>query len=62
MKRYYHPSYSSFFITENGDIYNAGGTGKKIKGSIVNGYKRISMTKRRKPNQYSSACVYLGSF
>ena len=43
MKRYYHPSYSSFFITENGDIYNAGGTGKKLKGSIVNGYKRISI-------------------
>ena len=46
MAKYYHPSYSRFFTTDNGGIYNSK-TGKELIGTLSkNGYIRISIRPR----------------
>ena len=48
MAKYYHPSYSSFFTTDNGGIYNSR-TGKELIGTMSkNGLVRISIRPRGK--------------
>ena len=46
MAKYYHPSYSRFYTTNNGGIYNSK-TGKELIGTLTkNGYIRISIRPR----------------
>ena len=46
MAKYYHPSYSRFYTTDNGGIYNSR-TGKELIGTLTkNGYIRISIRPR----------------
>ena len=48
MAKYYHPSYTSFFTTDNGGIYNSR-TGKELIGTLSkNGLVRISIRPRGK--------------
>ena len=48
MAKYYHPSWETFFTTDDGEIYNSK-TGRELKGTIAkNGYKRISIRPRAK--------------
>ena len=48
MAEYYHPSWETFFSTDEGKIYNSK-TGRELKGTIAkNGYKRISIRPRGK--------------
>ena len=45
MAKYYHPSYSNFYTTDNGGVYNSG-TGKELGTPSKNGYIRISIRPR----------------
>ena len=45
MTRYSHPSYSNFYTTDNGGVYNSR-TGKELGTPSKNGYIRISIRPR----------------
>ena len=48
MAKYYHPSYKTFFTTDDGGIYNSK-TGRELKGTVTkNGYNKFSIRPKGK--------------
>ena len=48
MTKYFHPSWKTFYATDEGKIYNSK-TGRKLKGTIAkNGYIRVSIRPSKK--------------